>query len=43
MNAYLDIFKTLFLKTADMRRAGSAALDLAYVAAGRVDGFLKLV
>ncbi|GAA5140618.1 inositol-1-monophosphatase [Thalassotalea piscium] len=42
MNAYLDIFKTLFLKTADMRRAGSAALDLAYVAAGRVDGFFEI-
>jgi myo-inositol-1(or 4)-monophosphatase len=26
-------------KVADIRRAGSAALDLAYVAAGRLDGF----
>ncbi|GHE87861.1 inositol-1-monophosphatase [Thalassotalea profundi] len=42
MNAYLDMFKALFLKTADMRRAGSAALDLAYVAAGRVDGFFEI-
>jgi myo-inositol-1(or 4)-monophosphatase len=25
-----------------MRRAGSAALDLAYVAAGRVDGFFEI-
>ncbi len=41
-NAYFDIFKTLFTKTADMRRAGSAALDLAYVAAGRVDGFFEI-
>jgi len=41
-NAYLDMFKTLFIKTADMRRAGSAALDLAYVAAGRVDGFFEI-
>ena len=41
-NAYLDIFKALFTKTADMRRAGSAALDLAYVAAGRVDGFFEI-
>jgi len=41
-NAYLDMFKTLFTKTADMRRAGSAALDLAYVAAGRVDGFFEI-
>mgnify|MGYP000297776939 FL=1 len=42
MNAYLEMFKTLFLKTSDMRRAGSAALDLAYVAAGRVDGFFEI-
>lgn len=41
-NAYLDIFKALFIKTSDMRRAGSAALDLAYVAAGRVDGFFEI-
>ncbi len=41
-DAYMNMFKTLFMKTADMRRAGSAALDLAYVAAGRVDGFFEL-
>ena len=41
-DAYLGMFKTLFAKTADMRRAGSAALDLAYVAAGRVDGFFEI-
>ncbi|MDN3653872.1 inositol-1-monophosphatase [Thalassotalea ponticola] len=41
-DAYLNMFKDLFTKTADMRRAGSAALDLAYVAAGRVDGFFEL-
>ncbi len=41
-NAYLDMFKALFTKTSDMRRAGSAALDLAYVAAGRVDGFFEI-
>lgn len=41
-DAYLNIFKTLFNHTADMRRAGSAALDMAYVAAGRVDGFFEL-
>ena len=27
------------LQTSGLRRAGSAALDLAYVASGRVDGF----
>lgn len=42
LDSYMDMFKTLFVKTADMRRAGSAALDLAYVAAGRVDGYFEL-
>ncbi|WP_206484289.1 inositol-1-monophosphatase [Thalassotalea sp. G2M2-11] len=42
MNAYMNIFQALFTKTSDMRRAGSAALDLAYVAAGRVDGFFEI-
>lgn len=37
--AYLTLFKELMFKTAGIRRAGSAALDLAYVAAGRLDGF----
>ncbi|NMP30962.1 inositol-1-monophosphatase [Thalassotalea sp. M1531] len=41
-DAYLNMFKTLFTKTSDMRRAGSAALDLAYLAAGRVDGFFEI-
>jgi myo-inositol-1(or 4)-monophosphatase len=41
-NAYMEMFKSLFLRSADMRRAGSAALDLAYVAAGRVDGFFEI-
>ena len=36
---YLCTFKQLFFKTAGIRRAGSAALDLAYLAAGRLDGF----
>ncbi|WMN58335.1 inositol-1-monophosphatase [Pseudoalteromonas xiamenensis] len=42
MDAYLDAFKALFVHTADIRRAGSAALDMAYVAAGRVDGFYEI-
>lgn len=41
-NAYMAMFASLFQKTSDMRRAGSAALDLAYVAAGRVDGFFEI-
>ena len=36
---YLAMFRDLTQKTAGLRRAGSAALDLAYVAAGRLDGF----
>lgn len=39
MDAYLEMFKKLSQDTAGIRRAGSAALDLAYVAAGRYDGF----
>lgn len=42
LDAYLAMFKTLFVKTADMRHAGSSALDLAYVAAGRVDGCFEI-
>lgn len=36
---YLAIFKDIMPKVAGIRRPGSAALDLAYVAAGRYDGF----
>ncbi|CUA86613.1 inositol-1-monophosphatase [Pseudidiomarina woesei] len=36
---YLAVFSALFEHTADMRRSGSAALDLVYVANGRIDGF----
>lgn len=36
---YLNIFKDFFMIASDMRRSGSPALDLAYVAAGRMDGF----
>lgn len=39
LGTYLDTFRALFPLVADIRRAGSAALDLAYVAAGRLDGF----
>ena len=42
LDAYMNMFKDLFSQTADMRRTGSAALDLAYVAAGRVDGYFEL-
>ncbi|MBI5448000.1 MAG: inositol monophosphatase [Gammaproteobacteria bacterium] len=36
---YMKIFQELLPICAGLRRAGSAALDLAYVAAGRHDGF----
>ncbi len=39
LDTYLKLFKEIFPKTAGVRRAGAAALDLAYVAAGRLDGF----
>lgn len=39
IDCYLRTFKSFTEMTAGIRRAGSAALDLAYVAAGRLDGF----
>jgi myo-inositol-1(or 4)-monophosphatase len=39
IDPYLASFKGIFQKVSGLRRAGAAALDLAYVAAGRVDGF----
>lgn len=36
---YCDLFKDMLSQCADVRRAGAASLDLAYLAAGRVDGF----
>jgi myo-inositol-1(or 4)-monophosphatase len=35
-------FQNLILKVRDIRRMGSAAMDLAYVAAGRFDGYWEL-
>ncbi|NCA68627.1 MAG: inositol monophosphatase [Sphingobacteriia bacterium] len=42
IDSYLGMFKAMTLATAGLRRPGSAALDLAYVAAGRTDGFWEL-
>lgn len=39
---WMRSFQNLLPKTAGIRRAGAAALDLAYVAAGRLDGFWEL-
>lgn len=42
IDSYTDMFKTIALKTAGIRRPGAAALDLANVAAGRLDGFWEI-
>lgn len=42
LTAYVEMFKALHNGTAGIRRAGSAALDLAYVASGRLDGFWEI-
>ena len=42
LEVYLEMFRALFPQTAGVRRAGSAALDLAYVATGRLDGFWEI-
>ncbi len=39
LDRYIATLRALIPGTAGIRRAGSAALDLAYVAAGRFDGF----
>jgi myo-inositol-1(or 4)-monophosphatase len=39
LDQYLAIFKDMLINTSGQRRSGSAALDLAYVATGYVDGF----
>ena len=41
IDLYLSIFRAVFLKSRSLRRAGSAALDLAYVAGGIFDGFFE--
>jgi myo-inositol-1(or 4)-monophosphatase len=41
IDTYLAIFRAVFLQARAIRRAGSAALDLAYVAAGIFDGFFE--
>jgi myo-inositol-1(or 4)-monophosphatase len=39
---YLQILEDVMPKTAGVRRPGAAALDLAYIAAGRCDAFFEL-
>jgi myo-inositol-1(or 4)-monophosphatase len=42
LDEYLAMLKAVMLKASGIRRPGAAALDLAYVAAGRVDGFWEI-
>jgi myo-inositol-1(or 4)-monophosphatase len=42
LDDYMAMLKAVTQATAGIRRAGAAALDLAYVAAGRLDGFWEL-
>jgi myo-inositol-1(or 4)-monophosphatase len=43
LESYLDQFRRILPATSGVRRAGSAALDLADVAAGRLDAFWELM
>ena len=42
LDAYMRMLRDMMKSSAGVRRAGSAALDLAYVAAGRLDGFWEI-
>jgi len=42
VDRYLEVFEALIRSTAGIRRAGSAAIDLAYTACGRYDGFWEI-
>jgi myo-inositol-1(or 4)-monophosphatase len=41
LNEYLKVLEFFMIETRGMRRMGSAAVDLAYVACGRFDGFFE--
>lgn len=41
MDAYMGILRDLMQQTAGLRRPGAASLDLAWMAAGRYDGFYE--
>jgi myo-inositol-1(or 4)-monophosphatase len=42
LQAYAKVFQAVFSKVEDFRRAGTASLDLAWVAAGRMDGYFEV-
>jgi myo-inositol-1(or 4)-monophosphatase len=41
LDEYVKMFRIMTEKSSGLRRPGAAALDLAYVAAGRLDGFFE--
>lgn len=41
LDKYIDLFKGFIQRTQDLRRLGSAAADLSYVASGRFEGFYE--
>lgn len=42
MPVYTKMFSAVYRKVEDIRRAGSAALDLAWTASGRLDGYFEI-
>ncbi|MBK6389415.1 MAG: inositol monophosphatase [Saprospiraceae bacterium] len=42
MDAYIKALEYFFYNTQSLRRMGAAAIDLAYIACGRMDGFFEL-
>lgn len=42
LDAYLNMFRAVSADTAGVRRAGAAALDMAYVACGRLDAYWEI-
>jgi myo-inositol-1(or 4)-monophosphatase len=42
LDNYMAMMRTIITRAAGLRRPGAASLDLAYVAAGRVDGFWEI-
>jgi myo-inositol-1(or 4)-monophosphatase len=42
LDAQIGMTRALLAEAEDLRRTGSAALDIAYVAAGRIDGFYEI-
>ena len=42
LDSYLELFAELFRQASGVRRAGAAALDLAYIAAGRAEAFWEM-